>query len=277
MKRLMIGAGLGGALVGAWAGLQGSDETRLTFLAVGQGDCAVLQHGGRTLLVDAGPAGESWDSAKAIILPRLRRLGVQRVDLIVLTHPDLDHVGGTGTLLKAFPGAKLVASATYRTDPEMQAHLARWKMNPDQVTWVEDKSELRIGSLPILLYAPEVEPGSESNDGSLFVRIGPPPGSALLTGDAPWEEELQALRQADWRASILKAGHHGSGGSSAESFLQAVRAEWLVVSCGRDNRYGHPSPAVLNRADRRGMRVARTDREGDLTFVMRDGRFVRSR
>lgn len=259
----------------AWWGYVQPDQTRLTFLAVGQGDCIVLQTQGRTLMIDAGPATETWNAADRIVLPRLRSMGVDRVDILFLTHPDMDHIGGTPSILRAFPEAQVYMPKTYEHDPEMLGHLAQWKLDPKRFHWVERDGTMRIANTELRLYAPPAGFASSSNDGSLFVRINAGGATADLTGDAPMSAEWEAMHHGTWTAQVLKAGHHGSKGSTSNSFLEAVHPSWLVVSCGRDNRYGHPAPETLQRAAKHAVPVARTDREGDITFVARGGRFER--
>lgn len=266
---LALPAGIGG-----WYGLQSHDETRLTFLAVGQGDCIVLQTEGRTLLIDTGPASDQWDAARAIVRPRLRALGVTQVDAVLLTHPDMDHVGGLPTLLRAFPRTRIMVPGGYRTDPEMRGRLAEWRIPSERVDWLPEHSDLKVGATRLEMFSPPYSP-THSNDGSLMLRVSRGEAHAVLTGDAPFESEWLALHHGSWRAEVLKAGHHGSRGSTSNSFLDAVKPTWLVVSCGRDNRYGHPAPETLERAKQHQVQVARTDREGDITFVVQDGRFQR--
>jgi competence protein ComEC len=261
----------------AWLGHARQDPARLTFLAVGQGDCAVFQYEGRTVLIDAGPATPTFDAGTRIVLPRLRALGVERVDLLLLTHPDLDHVGGVPALLAAHPEAKVGISAAYRADPEMRNHLHRWRLPEGRIVWLPPEARLAVGDFGLRLHAPPLAPGADSNDGSLFVRIAGQGATAVLTGDAPAAAENQALRTGDWSAQVLKAGHHGSRTATGDPFLRAVRPAYLVISCGRANPYGHPAPEVLDRAARYRLQLARTDREGDVEFEVRDGRFVRIR
>ena len=279
MKPLPLACAAGGVVaLGGWLGYRGQEPTTLTFLAVGQGDCAVLQHGGRTVLIDAGPRVGGFDAGERIVVPRLRAMGVERVDLVVLTHPDMDHVGGTPAILRAHPEARVAMSAEYRDDPEMRQHLKDWRLDPGRVTWIPKEARAEVGPVRLQFYSPPYDQGQDSNVGSTFLRITTPEGaSAVLTGDAPWEAELQSMRGRDWTAQVLKAGHHGSRGSSAPAFLRAVRPSWLVVSCGRENMYGHPAPEVLQRAEEVGAEVARTDQEGDVAFALREGRFVRVR
>jgi competence protein ComEC len=253
--------------VGAgWVGYLYQPPTRLTFLDARQGDCAVLQHDGRTVVVDV--AHES-------LLVGLREIGVRRVDLLILTHPDKDHIGGAGALLSAFPRSQVAISDSFRSDREMQAAFRSWNLEAWRVLWLAPEHEFRVGDVRLRLHSPRIVPGQEGNDGSTFVRFSQGSAAAVLTGDAPRSAERAALRIDDWSAQVLKAGHHGSRGSTDPAFVRAVRPEWLVVSCGVENPYGHPAKETLETAARANVKVARTDREGDIVFEIRNGRFVR--
>ena len=135
-----------------WAG-PSFDQTRLTFLSVGQGDCAVIQHKGRTILVDAGP---SANAAKWDVLPKLRELGVQDVDLVILTHPDADHVGGVPALAKTFPSAKFAISSEFRDHQSWQSELIEWRLPASRLTYLPRQMTGSIGDLRIQMYCPEI-------------------------------------------------------------------------------------------------------------------------
>ncbi|MGV3617322.1 MAG: ComEC/Rec2 family competence protein [Fimbriimonas sp.] len=253
-----------------WFGATRREPTRLTFLAVGQGDAVLFQHEGRALLVDAGPATHG-----RITVRSLAERGVGRLDLLLLTHPDLDHVGGAETILARHPETRLAVSEAFRADEEMQAHLRRWAIPAERVVWIATDAEIEIGAARVRLYSPPLPKAGEANAGSTFLHLAIEGATATLTGDAPQDVELRALRHGEWRAQVLKAGHHGSRTSTAQAFLDAVKPTWLVISCGRDNPYGHPAREVLDRAAQAKVEIVRTDREGDLTFEIRDGRFAR--
>lgn len=263
---LILAVGLGVALD------RGSESraTRLSFLSVGQGDCVVFQHRGRTVLVDAAPKVEGFDAGERLAAPALYRLGVKRIDLVLLSHPDGDHIGGLPALSRRFPIGQVVIPARFREHPEMQAVLARARISSSQVVWLESVGHTTIGDYAFTLVCPSDGRYPADNDGSMFVRLTGPSISAVLTGDASEEvEEAMLGAGMDWRAQVLKAGHHGSRTSTGEAWLNAVGPTMVIVSCGRNNTYGHPSPDVLERLRRRGITVYRTDRQGTISFDLR--------
>lgn len=120
--RLSLGILWAGSLgLGFGAGsLSGPGPTRLTFLSVGQGDCAVFQHAGVTVMIDAGPGDEHSDAGRRLIWPKLRAMGVNRIDLVLLSHPDADHVAGLRSLEKILPIGKVAAPLHFRENPDME-------------------------------------------------------------------------------------------------------------------------------------------------------------
>lgn len=265
----LAGAAVGLLLLAILVLRSGAPTTRLTFLAVGQGDCAVFQHAGATVLIDAGPITETFDAGERIVAPELGRLGVETIDLVLLSHPDSDHVGGLPALARRFPIGRVVIPAVFREHPEMLRVLKEARIEPDRVSWLESRLALAVGHYTLRLDAPPPgTPLEDDNDGSMFVHLGGDGSSALFTGDAGFEGELRMLRRSGgWAAQVLKAGHHGSRNSTGMSLLRAATPRFAVFSCGRTNRYGHPSEATLRRVEAFSAVVVRTDREGSVTFV----------
>lgn len=269
MNPLRITAILVGAtLIGAFAATIGSPESsRLTFLSVGQGDCAVFQAEGRTILVDVGPKTRYGDAGKRIVVPSLRRLGVDAVDLVLLSHPDADHTGGLAALLSAMRVGTVAIPAGFKEDQTMLDELREAGCPDSKVLWLGPQQSATVGEFRIEIECPSWHEGDPDNDGSDFVKITNGKASVVFTGDASTRTEQMMLPLADWSAQILKLGHHGSHTATGDAWLDEVKPQWAVVSCGRSNSYGHPHRDVLDRLEKRGTKVARTDREGDVSFA----------
>jgi competence protein ComEC len=261
------------ALVGAIAALpEWSQPTRLTFLAVGQGDCAVFQSSGYTVLIDTGPKELGVDAGKRIVVPQLRRLGVDAIDLVLLSHPDIDHIGGLDAVLGELPVGKVCISECFKEDKELLDHLTEFHCRPEKVLWLSPRQQAKIGDFTVEIDCPPWHKGAPDNDGSEFVKLTGRGSSAVFTGDAGSATEMAMLGGHDWSAQVLKLGHHGSRSASSDQWLAAVHPSWAVVSCGRNNVYGHPNREVIDRVARHRIQVARTDLEGNVTFELgRDG------
>ncbi len=269
-----------GCLV-AWPlvqGLAGRGELRVVFLDVGQGDAMALRTpAGRWMLVDAGPEGRG--DAPPAALRHIRRLGVLGLERLVLTHPDLDHVGGAARLLRSVPVGRVVDPGV-PAPSEAYIDALEWA-RARGVPWVEAKrgGHWTVDGVSVRVLAPSLPSGASpasaadtpTNDASVVLHVHWRGFDALLMGDAPAavEREVLALLPDTGRIEVLKVGHHGSVTSSDSVFLSRVRPRLAVVSVGRRNRYGHPAPSVLRRLIRSSHRVVRTDRDGTVEVRVR--------
>ena len=252
----------------------------LTFLDVGQGDAMTIRTpSGRWIVVDAGPRGPGWDAGSRVVLPHLRRQGARRVELMVLTHPHLDHVGGAGAILEGIEVGRVAdpglpaAGVFYREilDLALEDRVGWWPLQAGEA-WELDGLELAV--LHPVPGADTVAPSHGANSLSVVLELRFGEFRALLTGDAPREvEELLAARGIT-PVHLLKVGHHGSRTSTGALLLDAIEPLAAVIPVGRGNSFGHPHPPVLERLERAGMSLFRTDRHGDVVVrARRDGGF----
>jgi len=262
---LWVAALCGGAGSSAFVS-GGSEPPELIFLSVGQGDCTVIRRSDFTILIDAGPRTDSYD-AGPFIASKLRKLGIHRVDLVILTHPDSDHIGGLAGLAGLVPVRHVAVPGYFRDRPDLADSFSRAGIGGESLMWLASDSQLKLeGGLEMVIRLPKFESGMPDNDGSPFIRVGAGGHTAVLTGDASSEAEMQIEAREVWDCDVLKAGHHGSKSSTCESWLAETSPRFVIVSCGRNNSYGHPAPEVLERARRSGADVLRTDELGDIRF-----------
>jgi len=268
----------------------------MVVLDVGQGDALALRSPkGQWMLVDAGPQTESYDAGERVILPYLRQRGAGGLALLALTHPDMDHVGGSGAILRQYPvGAVLDPGRIVGSQVFMDAlRGARAGGVPWRVVQAGDSVALDGVALRVLWPPGEAEDGERSsggppetpglralagegnNEASVVLELRFGDFAALLTGDAPTEVEEAILPELlSRRIQILKVGHHGSATSTSSALLERISPETAVISVGRRNRYGHPSPSVLRKLDEAGVAIFRTDRDGPLVIrARRDGSY----
>lgn len=220
-----------------------STRLRVTFLAVGQGDAAVVQlPGGFSMLIDAG-GDLRWpgrfDPGARDVVPALAELGVSRLDLVVLTHPHPDHAGGLSTVLERVPVGELWMTP----EPDAIATAIRAKAAARGVP-VREPHAWQAG--PVRVEVPShFVAGRSLNDNSIVLRLVYGQVAMLFAGD------VEALAETDLReplgAALLKAPHHGSRTSSTEAFLRRVSPRFTVYSCGAGNRFGFPNPDVVAR------------------------------
>ncbi|WP_239690802.1 DNA internalization-related competence protein ComEC/Rec2 [Chromobacterium sphagni] len=226
-------------------------EFRATVLDVGQGLSMLVQTAEHALLFDTG-AGE----AGRVVLPQLRGLGVERLDMLILSHHDSDHDGAAAGVLAALPVARVLAGQPQAL-PQARARPCRQGQS-----WEWDGIRFDV-------LAPGPSPAAgEDNAYSCILRIAASRHALLVSGDAPQQVEEALVAQPGVRlaSSVLIAGHHGSRTASGEAWLAAARPQLAVISAGFLNRYRHPHPQVLQRLRQHEVGVLRTDLDGAITL-----------
>ena len=260
----------------AWPWLAPTERRlRVTFLDVGQGDAALIElPDGPRLLVDGGPGGaRRFDVGERVLAPFLWNRPLARLDVVALSHWDIDHSGGLAAVLTRFRVGEFWESGRAPAGaPDTVAALARARV-PRRA--LEAGQRVRLGSAVLTVLGPGPGPPLAANDDSLVLRLDWRGLSLLLTGDlGPRGEALLLERAGPLRAATLKVAHHGSRSSSGDALLDAVQPRLAVISVGARNPFRHPSPEVLARLEAAGARVYRTDRDGAV-IVESDGREVR--
>jgi competence protein ComEC len=276
----------------------------LTFLDVGQGDaCLIRLPEGANILVDGGGSPRAsctrpdcgdvvpgtladsirtdcLDVGRDVLADFLRHEHIQRIDLMVLTHPHDDHLWGLDALLdprEGFEISKVLDAERWFDTPayrEWWKLLQRRGLTPDVA---RRGMRLAIGPAQLtVLHPPDrflSHTHSDENNNSIVLRLEWAGAHVLLTGDAEAAAEA-SMAGEDVHAEVLKVGHHGSASSTSDAWLERVRPRIAVISCGAHNPFGHPSPATLERLRRHGVQVYRTDWDGAVTLELRPSGWV---
>ena len=247
-------------------------KLRVTFLDVGQGDSAVLETSdGAVALVDAGPAGENeadWNAGRRIVVPYLRRRGIRNIDLVFLTHPHADHVGGMAAVLNAFPARMVVDIGIPHPSAQYKAFLKAAKLRKASFVTARRGQMFKLGRYTTIrvLNPPErLFRGTRDdiNNNSLVLLVECDQIRILLAGDIEAQAEAALLNFVP-KIDLLKVPHHGSRFGSTVALLSRCRPQVAVVSVGR-NLFGHPAPEALGRLAFFGAQVLRTDKHGAVT------------
>jgi beta-lactamase superfamily II metal-dependent hydrolase len=185
----------------------------------------------------------------------------------VLSHPDSDHIGGLPAICRRFRVGKVAISEAFRDRAEVKKLIADCGLQKDQLMWTKGMQTAKLGDYKLMLFSPP-NYAETDNDRSVVCKISDGAASCLFTGDlSSIEEDSLAAKKIDWSSQILKISHHGSRFSTDDTWLNAVKPEYAVVSVGRNNNYGHPSTDVLRRLNLHQAAILRTDIQGNLRFT----------
>jgi competence protein ComEC len=255
----------------------------ITVLDVGQGDSIFAAFpNGQTMLIDGGgEAGADLrghyraaaDIGEEVVAPYLWSRGIKRVDVVALTHADQDHIDGLRAVLSDFQVGQLWIGADV-DKRSLHGLLAQARGKSIPVAHRLEHDEFLLGSAHGAVVWPSdtsLDPAIAArklNDNSLVLKFSDGDARFLLTGDIEQKAERQILASGQMlQADFLKVPHHGSKTSSTEEFLAAVSPRIAVISVGEENMFGQPNPAVLERYEKIGARIFRTDRDGAVTAI----------
>ncbi|BCK45666.1 DNA internalization-related competence protein ComEC/Rec2 [Streptococcus suis] len=249
-------------------------ENEVTVVDIGQGDSIFLRDmRGRTVLIDVGgrvdfAAKEAWQersrqaNAERTLIPYLHSRGVDRIDSLVLTHTDTDHVGDVLEVAKQVQIGRIVVSPGSLMVPDFVATLKKINV-PVHVVKVGDRLPIFDSYLEVL-YPDGTGDGGNNDSIVLYGRLLET--NFLFTGDLEQGELDLIETYPNLPVDVLKAGHHGSKGSSYPEFLDHIEAKIALISAGENNRYKHPHQETLDRFDSRDIQVYRTDQQGAIRF-----------
>ncbi len=258
------------AFTGKWAYAQSrsfwKEPASVTYMDVGQGDGALIRLPGADILVDAGPI----EAGRNVILPYLRSQGINRLDIVVITHPDLDHYGGLTYVAEHMEIGRVVY-------PGIEADTHAWKdlhalLAKRGVPMTDVHRGQQLYGYPRIDFS-VLSPGypdqfPERNDNSVVTYLELRGQSFLFTGDleAPGQDVLLSHAYPKLEGVILKVPHHGSDRSNPPAFLQAIHPGIAILSAGRKNRFGHPGPATVEGLRNLGSHIFLTARQGAVFF-----------
>ena len=235
-------------------------DISIYFLDVGQGDATIIVCDGEAMIIDGGDRVYS----RFIYSYLTNTLNLDHLKYVISTHPHADHAGGLAAALNVGAVEAVFSPVTYYDDPGFGALRKQMMVHNMPFTMPLPGNTMQLGQAEVIFLAPD-RLTANMNDNSIIVKIAYGATSFLFLADAEQEEEQALLASGlDITADVLKVGHHGSDTSTSDTFLSAVNPQCAVISCGKNNTYGHPAQSVLFKLSQIGATVYRTDQNGTI-------------
>ncbi|MCI8494615.1 MAG: MBL fold metallo-hydrolase [Lachnospiraceae bacterium] len=257
-----LGAGNRGEITEGGSGDTGTLEVH--YLDVGQGDATLIRQGSHAMLIDGG------DNDKGTAVQSyLQSQGIEHLEYVIGTHPDSDHVGGLDVVLYKFSWDQVIMPDLQKDTKTYQDVLKVIKDKKEHVTYPVVGDTYSLGNAEFTIIAPvEDNYGDNWNDYSVGIVLSFGENRFIFTGDAEEDAEHDMLEKGiDLSADVMKAAHHGSDTANTADFLEEVKPESVVISCGEGNSYGHPRAGAMNQFRSIGAKVYRTDEQGTIVAV----------
>lgn len=240
------------------------------FIDVGQGDCTLIKYGEHAMLIDAGN-----NSKGTLVQLYLKNQGIEKLDYVIGTHPDADHIGGLDVIITKFDCETIMMPEIEKDTKTYNEVIDAMKYRNYENSPPAAGTIFPLGSAEFTVVAPvNYGYGDNTNNYSIGILLEYGETRFLFTGDAESEAEADMLTEGiDLSADVFKAAHHGSASANTAEFLDAVNPSFAVISCGEGNSYGHPHAEVLSSLEERDIMVFRTDIQGTITAVS-DGKKI---
>lgn len=242
-----------------------SGTLTVTFIDVGQGDSIFIQaHSGKTMLIDAGVP-----EMGSKVVDYIKSRGINKIDILIGTHPHADHIGGIPAVIENFQIGKFYMPKITTTTKTFEDVLKAAKAKGLSINVAKAGVVLDLGNeVKAQMLAPNSSHYDDLNNYSAVIRITYGNIAFLFTGDAEKESEQEMLDKGyNLKADVLKVGHHGSSSATTWAFLKAVNPKYAVISCGKGNDYGHPHKETMEKLKSLGITVYRTDECGTVVAV----------
>ncbi len=239
-----------------------ADLLTVHYIDVGQADCALIECGGEFMLIDGGNVADGQ-----LVVTYLENQGVETLKYVICTHAHEDHVGGLASVLAVYPTENVWAPTRTYSSRCFDDFVYYTDQQGLEITLTPLGETFTLGTASFAAIGP-LESYPDTNDTSIVLRLTHGENTFLFTGDMERTPEQDLLDAgAPLKADVLKVGHHGSSSSTSYRFLYEVDPEYAIISCGKDNSYGHPHEEVVARLQDAGVPYFRTDQLGTVLAV----------
>jgi len=239
------------------------DNLIVHYIDVGQADSILIQVNNKNLLIDGG---NKDDGDK--IIKYLKKQGVSKLDYVIATHPHEDHIGGMASIVKKYDIDKFYAPKKLSNTATFKNMVLALKEKGLKINEAKPGDTLNLGkSIECKILAPNSAEYENINNYSVVIKLTYGNTKFLFTGDAHKQSEKEILSKGyDLSSDVLKVGHHGSSSSSSKEFLDKVNPKIAIISCGKNNDYGHPHKETLDELKKRKIKIYETDKDGTIVF-----------
>ncbi|MGL5381712.1 ComEC/Rec2 family competence protein [Clostridium sp.] len=243
----------------------------VSYLDVGQGDAAYIRVNDFDILIDAGPRSDADR-----LMEQLEEKNIDDFEMVIATHPHEDHIGGMVKVFDRYEVKEFYMPKTTHTTKTFENMVNAVAKEGIKIKTIKEGMSFDLGDgAGIEVYSPMYESYEEFNDYSPIMKLTFGETDLIFTGDAEShaEQEVVAKYPNNLKAEVLKFGHHGSSTSSTDEFVKSVAPEYGIISCGIDNKYGHPHRETLQKISTYGIESYRTDKQGQITLTS-DGKNI---
>lgn len=247
------------------------EKLMISYMDVGQGDAAYINVNGNDILIDAGPRSNSKE-----LLEQLKAKNIDDFELVIATHPHEDHIGGMVDVFKEYKVENFYSPKVTHTTKTYENLVKAVKDEGLKINELKDGMVIDLGDgANFEVFTPQNSNYEELNDYSPIMKLNFGETSYLFTGDAEKIAENEALTKYkdSLDSDVIKFGHHGSSSSSSPAFIEAVSPKYGIISCAKDNKYGHPHRETLDIIKKYNIKTFRTDIDGEIILTS-DGKNI---
>lgn len=238
-------------------------QMKVHFIDVGQGDSILIETpSDKTILIDGGPPG-----AGKTVAEFLKKRQVKKIDLLIATHPDIDHIGGLPLIMKSFKIDKIIDSGKLHSTKTYVRYINQIQKHKIPVEIARENDVITLDPLVDMQILNSYAEHKNNNQSSIVLKVSFREVDFLLMGDSEQAQEKRIMQQKDIESDIYKVGHHGSNTSTSYPFLKLVRPKIAILTYSKKNHYGHPVDRVIRNLQRVHAMIYSTAVFGDISIV----------